>query len=597
MRWFGWLIVVLASLRAATPVAAQTASLELTFTPIDRAQLAVWVERDDGTFMGTLALTFAVAKAGIGNRPGALQMNSGYKWPYGRREGVLPIWAHRRAAAPAAALFKRVIFQNRTSEGFATQNTPDQSPDDYFCLSFTQQNATREKLDAMTCASVFTSDKGRYAAQRDLDVGYAEPFENAPGIGIMRRLDLWSLYPPRRDVTRCSQGCFDHVDVADFRSHALAVMPELDAITRATPQGRRSSQWTFDVPDAWPRDADYKLFIEVNVEGDYNDTFNPTNYPTPYAPLSKWDYWAGNWGYPYRGQPSVVYELDFSLASTATSETLEPIGYSDEHGEHGELLPLDANISDDPAQHSGSGADRLLAIGGKRASLRVVTSDTPYCQRTQAPGAVAELSLTRHPEKKWAHTWAKLAFRAPESERPIGSYVVEVRPDAADWEQAYTPDAEQNIMPVALDVCADPDMPARNRCESMPAGTPIDVTLANLKPATHYQVRVTARDRECGAQGDPRTAEITTPERYFSTVTPCFVATAAYGSPLADEIGVLRAARDRYLAPHAFGRALISAYYTLGPALAEPVREHAWLADTIRAVLTPIVRLIAWWMS
>src|SRR5687767_12505534 len=101
---FWWIAV----LGVAGSSAAQAPSLELTFTPIDRAQIAVWVERDDGTFMGTLALTYAVAKAGIGNRPGALQMNSGFRWPYGRREGVLPVWAHRRAAVKGAAQWKRV---------------------------------------------------------------------------------------------------------------------------------------------------------------------------------------------------------------------------------------------------------------------------------------------------------------------------------------------------------------------------------------------------------------------------------------------------------------------------------------------------------
>ena len=83
----------------------------------------------------------------------------------------------------------------------------------------------------------------------------------------------------------------------------------------------------------------------------------------------------------------------------------------------------------------------------------------------------------------------------------------------------------------------------------------------------------------------------------FSTVTPCFIATAAYGSPLASEISVLRAARDRYLAPNVLGRALIATYYSVGPRLAEPVREHPWLARAVRAILAPIVRLTAWWMS
>ena len=79
-------------------------TIELRFTPTKHAQIAVWIEAMDGTFMSTVGLTQAVSVRGIGNRPGADQMNSGYHWPYGRREGVLPIWAHRRAEAPGAGV-------------------------------------------------------------------------------------------------------------------------------------------------------------------------------------------------------------------------------------------------------------------------------------------------------------------------------------------------------------------------------------------------------------------------------------------------------------------------------------------------------------
>ena len=79
--------------------------MEFRFTPTARAQIALWIEKADGTFMGTVRLTQAVGVRGIGNRPGASQMNSGFRWPYGRRLDALPIWAHRRAAAPGASLF------------------------------------------------------------------------------------------------------------------------------------------------------------------------------------------------------------------------------------------------------------------------------------------------------------------------------------------------------------------------------------------------------------------------------------------------------------------------------------------------------------
>src|SRR5262245_53226071 len=86
----------------ASPPEAISGVVEVHFTPVHYAQLALWIERATGEFMSTLRLTEAVAYRGIGNRPGASQMNSGFRWPYGRREGALPIWATRRAAATDA---------------------------------------------------------------------------------------------------------------------------------------------------------------------------------------------------------------------------------------------------------------------------------------------------------------------------------------------------------------------------------------------------------------------------------------------------------------------------------------------------------------
>jgi len=92
----------------------------------------------------------------------------------------------------------------------------------------------------------------------------------------------------------------------------------------------------------------------------------------------------------------------------------------------------------------------------------------------------------------------------------------------------------------------------------------------------------------------PSLAEVTTTEVNYTTVSPCFVATAAWGTPLADEIGVLRRLRDRHLRTHPLGRRLVDFYYDVGPAAAGIVGDHPWLAAAVRTALTPVVAVGRW---
>ena len=70
----------------------------------------------------------------------------------------------------------------------------------------------------------------------------------------------------------------------------------------------------------------------------------------------------------------------------------------------------------------------------------------------------------------------------------------------------------------------------------------------------------------------------------------CFIATAAYGTPMADEVKCLCAFRDRYLMTNDPGRALVSAYYRLSPPAANFIRERESLRRVTRACLKPVVK-------
>ena len=69
----------------------------------------------------------------------------------------------------------------------------------------------------------------------------------------------------------------------------------------------------------------------------------------------------------------------------------------------------------------------------------------------------------------------------------------------------------------------------------------------------------------------------------------CFVATAAYGTPMAGEIQILRKFRDQYLLTNPLGQTLVDLYYGVSPAIAEFITEHPVLKPVVRAGLMPFV--------
>ena len=71
----------------------------------------------------------------------------------------------------------------------------------------------------------------------------------------------------------------------------------------------------------------------------------------------------------------------------------------------------------------------------------------------------------------------------------------------------------------------------------------------------------------------------------------CFIATAAYGSPMAEQVKLLEYFRDRYLQRSRLGRAAVRAYYTVSPKLAALIRTSPLRRRVARLILLPIVKL------
>ncbi|MFW6105193.1 MAG: InlB B-repeat-containing protein [Chloroflexota bacterium] len=71
----------------------------------------------------------------------------------------------------------------------------------------------------------------------------------------------------------------------------------------------------------------------------------------------------------------------------------------------------------------------------------------------------------------------------------------------------------------------------------------------------------------------------------------CCVATAAYGTPMAEELQILREFRDGYLLTNPAGKGLVEFYYSVSPPMAEFITEHPGLKPVVRAGLMPAVAI------
>jgi hypothetical protein len=87
------------------------------------------------------------------------------------------------------------------------------------------------------------------------------------------------------------------------------------------------------------------------------------------------------------------------------------------------------------------------------------------------------------------------------------------------------------------------------------------------------QVIANMANYDGGASGSPR----------------CFIATAAYGSPLEPHVMALRDFRDRVLLKNVVGRIFVSFYYRSSPPIAGFIGRHETARAMVRWALMPIV--------
>ncbi len=380
--------------------------------------------------------------------------------------------------------------------------------------------------DAASCSSPIYTDKGVFGTTR-------------------------SSYPPRADLIPVAGT--DSADVERFRS-----INPFDAVSQATPRIGAAAQINWPIPTDLKM-GNYVLVMEVSLEQDFNASYPATLVPSPKVPY-------GSYGVPYVGQPSVLYKVPFTISDTETIATTDSyVGYADP-ARPGVLHDPDATIT---TNTPNSGASRLLMTskGGETFRIRV---DARPERDYVAPGAPGEMVATAP-----LSSTATLTFTAPGDDGAIGNVQgYEVRYLAGD-----TPITEANFAEAReLKFTAEIARPGELQ----------ELAMKDLLPETEYTVAVRAYD-DCHNTSAIASTTFVTAARRAGEVDACFIATAAYGSLLANDVDMLRRFRDRLLKHSVLGELAVETYYTFGPSVAGVVGESDLLRSTARDMLSPLV--------
>jgi len=262
-----------------------------------------------------------------------------------------------------------------------------------------------------------------------------------------------------------------------------------------------------------------------------------------------------------------VYRVPFTITEMTSTNafTAAYAGYGDPEGQDGAVRPPDATIS---TGTPGSGEGRLQLVSEGGMMYRVLVGSRAEIDYAP-PGAPDGLAATAIEP-----TNLTLRFVAPGDDGLIGRVV--------GYEVRYLADHE-----LTADTFESGTIAAVSLVPVEPGGLQT-IELVGLLPETDYWIGVRAFD-DCHNTGAVSIVRVTTANRAVGAVDACFIATAAYGSLMANDVELLRHVRDTLLEKTVLGELATQAYYTFGPAVAGMVGESDLLRASARAVLRPIV--------
>jgi len=125
-------------------------------------------------------------------------------------------------------------------------------------------------------------------------------------------------------------------------------------------------------------------------------------------------------------------------------------------------------------------------------------------------------------------------------------------------------------------------------------GTPLSAKCAPYYPACNSLPVVEPTPQP---QPEPEPEVKPDPEKFKAEIPEseegCFIATAAYGTPLSPEIDILRDFRDEFLMQSEQGKKFVDFYYRNSPPIANFISEHSITRTLVREIgVEPLVEFI-----
>lgn len=208
-----------------------------------------------------------------------------------------------------------------------------------------------------------------------------------------------------------------------------------------------------------------------------------------------------------------------------------------------------------------------------------------------APGQPGEFALEALGKTDPPESSEPITFRVTRRDGSTGRVSVDYA--TADAPSGDVAEADKNYVPATGTLVFEDGELERDfqvalidDADKGPAERAFDVFIVN--PTVKSSVDPEAASVRIGIQEDDGVKDDDDDCEFFCNDL-CFIATAAYGSPMHGHVESLRRFRDQVLMRFGAGRAFVAAYYRYSPPVAERIASSEILRAAVRAALWPLV--------